>query len=181
MRLQQIVSGFVNDENGTAHRLPCPRLDVLEDLLTSIDASAKIIIWATFKENYKQIAEVCQRVGRVYKELHGDISHKDREIGMNEFRTDPSVTVMIANQGAGGVGVNLVEASYSIYYSKGFKLEDDLQSSARNYRGGSEMHSKITRIDLVCNGTIDELINEALENKEQIGNQILGWSKNMQL
>ena len=181
LRLQQIVSGFVNDENGTAHRLPCPRLDVLEDLLTSIDASAKIIIWATFKENYKQIAEVCQRVGRVYKELHGDISHKDREIGMNEFRTDPSVTVMIANQGAGGVGVNLVEASYSIYYSKGFKLEDDLQSSARNYRGGSEMHSKITRIDLVCNGTIDELINEALENKEQIGNQILGWSKNMQL
>jgi len=181
LRLQQIVSGFVNDENGTAHRLPCPRLDVLEDLLTSIDASAKIIIWATFKENYKQIAEVCERVGREYRELHGDISHKDREIGMNEFRTDPKVTVMIANQGAGGVGVNLVEASYSIYYSKGFKLEDDLQSSARNYRGGSEMHTKITRIDLVCTGTIDEMINEALERKEDIGKNILGWSKNMEI
>ena len=100
---------------------------------------------------------------------------------MNAFRTDPEVGVMIANQGAGGVGVNLVEAGYSIYYSKGFKLEDDLQSEARNYRGGSEIHEKVTRIDLVATGTIDELVTEALENKMQISENILGWKEQMKL
>lgn len=181
LRLQQIVTGFVNDEHGTSHRFPCPRLEVLEELLTSIDPQAKVIIWATFKVNYEQIAEVCTKVGREYRELHGNITHADREKNLTAFRSDPNVTVMIANQGAGGVGINMVEASYSIYYSKGFKLEDDLQSEARNYRGGSEMHTKITRIDIVCPGTIDELINEALQAKQQIGDKILGWTEGMKL
>ncbi len=181
LRLQQIVTGFMKDEDGTSHRLPCPRTDVLTELLSDIDPNAKIIVWATFKENYKQIAEVCKEVGRKYVELHGDISHKDRETNLTAFRGDPSVTVMIANQGAGGVGVNMVEASYAIYFSKGFKLEDDMQSEARNYRGGSEVHAKVTRIDITCPGTIDELVNEALQGKKQIGNEILGWRENMKL
>ena len=120
-------------------------------------------------------------MGRTYVELHGEISHKDRETNLTAFRGDPNVTVMIANQGAGGVGINMVEASYAIYYSKGFKLEDDLQSEARNYRGGSEVHDKVTRIDIVAAGTIDELITEALHSKQQIGNEILGWRENMKL
>ena len=86
---------------------------------------------------------------------------------------------MIANQSAGGVGINLVEASYSIYYSKGFKLEDDLQSEARNYRGGSEIHTSVTRIDLVTPNSIDELVNEALASKQQISDNILGWKEQM--
>jgi len=175
LRLQQIVSGFVKDETGDVHRLPCPRLTVLEQLLTDIVPGNKVIVWATFKENYKMIAELCDKLEYTYAQIHGDISHKDRQEQMEEFRTNPNVRVMIANQGAGGVGINLIEASYSIYYSKGFKLEDDLQSEARNYRGGSEMHSKITRIDLVAKGTIDELVTEALALKQDIGQKILGW------
>jgi SNF2 family DNA or RNA helicase len=82
---------------------------------------------------------------------------------------------MIANQKAGGVGINLVEASYSIYYSKSFSLEDDLQSEARNYRGGSQMHHRVTRIDLVARGTIDELITSSLANKQDVSQTILDW------
>jgi len=176
LRLQQIVSGFVKDESGECHRLPCPRVEALADILSNLSSDTKVIIWAVFKENYKVIAEVCEKVGRTYRELHGEVSHVDRIKNLKDFREDPNVTVMIANQGAGGVGINMIEASYSIYFSKGFKLEDDLQSEARNYRGGSEMHTKVTRIDLVCKGTIDELINQALAQKQNIGEQILGWT-----
>ena len=98
---------------------------------------------------------------------------------MNDFRTNSDVRVMVANQAAAGVGINLVEASYSIYYSKNFSLEHDLQSEARNHRGGSEMHDKVTRIDIVAKGTIDELITEALMNKQNIGEQILGWKEQL--
>jgi SNF2 family DNA or RNA helicase len=82
---------------------------------------------------------------------------------------------MIANQAAGGIGVNMVAASYSIYYSKNFSYGDDAQSESRNHRGGSERHEKITRIDLVCPQTIDELVNEALKAKKNIGELILEW------
>jgi len=83
------------------------------------------------------------------------------------------LSVIIANPAAGGVGISLIQASYAIYYSKGFSLEADLQSEARNHRGGSEMHEKITRIDLVARGTIDEVVNEALKSKLNVAEQIL--------
>lgn len=176
LRLQQIVSGFAKDEAGKVHRLDSvPRMAVLEDLLVDLTPQHKVIVWSVFKENYVMIAELCTKLGLKYREIHGDIAQKDREQNMQDFRKEPEVRVMIANQGAGGVGVNLVEASYSIYYSKGFKLEDDLQSEARNYRGGSEIHEKITRIDLVAPDTIDDLISEALRNKQNVADNILSW------
>lgn len=182
LRLQQIVSGFAKDEDGKHLRFEnVPRLAALKELLEDIvvDGGHKVIVWATFKENYAMIAEVCKGLNLGYTEIHGDVSGKEREGNMNAFRTDPDTKVMIANQGAGGVGINLVEASYAIYYSKGFRLEDDLQSEARNYRGGSQVHTKVTRIDLVTPGSIDDLVTEALANKQSISDNILGWKERM--
>lgn len=182
LRLQQIVSGFVNDEQGNPIRFKnVPRLDALEELLEDlvVDGKKKVIVWATFRENYRMIEEVCERLKIKYVDITGDT--KDKEGNMKKFREDPEIGVCYANQGAGGVGINLVEAGYSIYYSKGFKLEDDLQSEARNYRGGSEIHQSITRIDLVTPLTIDELVSDALANKLQISENILGWKEHMKL
>lgn len=176
LRLQQIVSGFAKDEDGVVHRFAeCPRLDALKEILEDLTPNSKVIVWATFIENYDMIAELCTRIGVKYTTLTGADSAAQKNANIDEFRTDPSVRVMIANQSAGGVGVTLVEASYMVYYSKGTRLEDDLQSEARAYRGGSEMHTSITRIDLVCAGTTDEHITESLLNKQQIGEQILNW------
>ena len=175
LRLQQIVSGFAKDEHGNIHRLDCPRLKVLEELLDDIARNHKVIVWAVFHENYKMIAELCDALKLPYREIHGGITGPQVQQNMEDFRKDPEVRVMIANQRAGGVGVNLVESDYSIYYSKGYSLEDDLQSEARNYRGGSEIHKSVTRIDIVCPGSIDELVNEALTAKQTISDKILSW------
>ena len=176
LRLQQIVSGFAKDEEGVVHRFSdCPRLDALQELLEDLVAGHKVIVWATFIENYAMVEELCTRMGVKYTTLTGSDTAAQKNENIDEFRSNPDVRVMIANQSAGGVGVTLVEADYMIYYSKGTRLEDDLQSEARAYRGGSEMHSSITRIDLVCAGTTDEQITESLLNKQQIGEQILNW------
>lgn len=180
LRLQQIVSGFAKDDAGNIHRLEAPRLKVTRELLEDLTPHHKVIIWAEFHENYKMLQELCESMKIGYREIHGGVSHKDRIENMHAFRSDPTVRVMVANQGAGGVGINLVEASYAIYYSKGFKLENDLQSEARNYRAGSESHEKVTRIDIVAKGTIDELIAEALTNKQNISERILSWNQQLQ-
>jgi len=173
LRMQQILSGFAKDDEGTIHNLECPRLAALEEILEDLTPNHKVIVWAVFKENYKDIAAICQKLNIKFAELHGEIKDKNTEI--DKFRLEEDCRVMIANQGAGGVGINLIEANYSVYYSKGFSLEHDLQSEARNYRGGSEMHSKVTRIDLIAEGTLDELINDSLANKQKISEVILEW------
>jgi SNF2 family DNA or RNA helicase len=175
LRLQQIVSGFAGAEDGAIPFKDCPRIKVLEELLEDLTPHHKVIVWATWHANYKAIEDLCAKMKIGYKSLTGLVGHKDREDNMDAFRNDQRIRVMIANQSAGGVGVNLVEASYAIYYSKGFKLEDDLQSEARNYRGGSEIHQKVTRIDIICPGTIDELVTDALAKKQRVSDEILSW------
>lgn len=180
LRLQQIVSGYAKTESsimqleGGVHRFKdIPRIEALRELLEDLAPNHKVIVWACFKENYAMIREVCESLKLDYIELHGEISHKKRDESIERFRSEESVRVVIGNQGAGGIGINLVEASYAIYFSRNFSLEQDIQSEARNYRGGSEQHLKITRIDLVCPQTIDEEVLEALANKQAIGEQVL--------
>lgn len=176
LRMQQIVTGFCKTESGVNVRInKNPRIEALEELLEDLTLSHKVIVWACFKENYEQIRESCRRLKLGYAELHGETI--DRNANINAFRNDHNCRVLIANQGAGGVGVNLIEASYSIYYSKTFSLEHDIQSEARNYRGGSEIHDKITRIDLVAPQTIDDVINQALEKKQDLVKNIIDLAK----
>jgi len=174
LRLQQITSGFIGTEDKGEHSFKSvPRLKVLHELLGDLTPDNKVIVWASFKNNYNEIRKICDDLKIEYVEINGDLSAKEKQESIQKFRTEVKYRVCIANPKAGGVGVNLIEASYSIYFSRGYSLEDDLQSESRNYRGGSECHDKVTRIDLVCRGTIDEIILRALRKKQSIADRIL--------
>lgn len=176
LRLQQIVSGHVRyenegDVNGTLTIKDNPRKEALKEILEDIGPNHKILIWAVFHANYDDIRSVCDELEIGYTEIHGLV--KDKDANANKFRTDPNCRVLIGHPGSGGIGLNLVEASYMIYYSRSFSLEYDLQSEARNFRGGSEMHQKITRIDIVAQNTIDELVLKSLASKQELSDKIL--------
>jgi SNF2 family DNA or RNA helicase len=177
LRLQQIVSGFVSVEDTDGEksvvRFKNKRKEVLKDLLEELTVKNKVLVWAVFKENYKDIREVCEKLGVGYVEVHGEISEKDKFQAVDDFNNSKDVRVLIGHPGSGGIGINLVSASYSVFYSRSFSLEYDIQAEARNYRGGSERHAKITRIDLVAPGTIEEQVLNALASKKKIGYEVL--------
>ena len=178
LRLQQIVSGFIPvTTEGVEEKIiefeDNPREVALTNLLEEITPGNKVIVWASFKQNYEAIRRVCERVGVKYVEITGQRTEKQKAEAVKLFREDDSYRVCIANQKAGGVGLNLIEASYSIYYSRSYSLEDDIQSEARNYRGGSERHDKVTRIDLVCRGSVDDIVLDTLKQKQNLAEKIL--------
>ena len=179
LRLQQIVSGFVKVEGGEEKSLQVepakmlPREQTLHELLEELAPYHKVIVWAVFKHNFKQIATICKKLKLDYVEVHGGISAKGKQESIDAFNKDEKTRVYIGHPGAGGIGVNLTVAPYCIYFSRDFSLEHDLQSEARNHRGGSERHDKITRIDLVCKDTIDEIVLKMLANKSELGEKLL--------
>jgi SNF2 family DNA or RNA helicase len=189
LRLQQIVSGFCKTEDGTEVEIKDnPRLAVTAELLEELTPRHKVIIWASFKRNYKQLARTCEERGIEYVELHGGIPTAVRNENIKRYQKDPKCRVVIANQHAAGIGVNLVEhasivgpggASYALFYSRNFSYEDDTQAQSRNHRGGAEVYEKITRIDLVAPGTIDELGLAALAAKKQVADLILDWAEKL--
>jgi SNF2 family DNA or RNA helicase len=174
LRLMQIASGYVRTDDGAETQLKdTPKMEALRELLEELTPNHKVLIWAVFRENYAQIKSVCESLGIRYVEVHGDISSKQKFENVDAFTRDPLVRVFIGHPGSGGIGINLVAASYSIFYSRTFSLEQDLQAEARNHRGGAEIHDKITRIDLICQGTIEELVLKKLADKVEVSEKIL--------
>ena len=176
LRMQQILSGFLKLEDGTIHRFdPNPRAKALKELLEDIAYHHKVIVWSIFHEDHEVVRNVCKDLKLQYAELTGLISDKQAQI--DQFQKDDQCRVMIASQAAGGTGVNLTEASYMVYFSRGYSLEHDLQSEARAYRGGSEKHKSITRIDLITENTIDVAVLKALQGKKDLSTDILQLAK----
>lgn len=173
LRLQQIVSGFLVLEDKSVKHFENNRIKALEDLLLDLTPTHKVIIWAVFKENYKAIREICEKNKIKYVECHGETKEKDKLTVADKFNSDQGTKVFIGHPISGGVGLNLTSSDISIYYSRDFSLEADLQSESRNHRGGSNIHQKITRYDLTCQGTIDELILQKLANKEVLGEALI--------
>jgi len=173
LRLQQLLCGIFKTDLGEIKRIPHNRCKVLKDYLEDLTPKHKIIVWTVFVDTYDEIGKVCEELGVKHAFLTGKQTTKQKQESIESFNNDPEVRVIIANQAAGGTGINLTSSSYSLYYSRSFNLESDIQSEARNYRGGSEQHEKVTRIDLVTPGTIDEAMLDALANKEKMSEAIL--------
>jgi SNF2 family DNA or RNA helicase len=180
LRMLQVASGFVMTDDGIIHEFDdVPRLDLVEELLNEIvvEENNKCILWCSYKHNYKMLAKVCDKLKIKYVFMTGEQNTNEKRESEVAFQKDPSVKVIIANRGAGGIGVNLTAASYSIVYSRNFSLAEELQSEARNHRGGSEVHDKIVKIDLCIKDSIEEAQLQALKNKHQISTDILDMIK----
>jgi len=178
LRLQQIVSGHIPLEllDGKKKMYEFsknPRSAALSELLHDLTPHHKVIVWAVFKQNYEKIKEVCEGLKIGYVECHGGINPKQKQENVDQFNTDEETRVFIGNPGSAGIGINLIASDISIFYTRNFSLENDQQAEARNYRGGSEIHKKITRIDIVTPGTIDEQVMLALASKKDIGYNVL--------
>lgn len=180
LRMLQILSGYIQVETEENEKISVllkgnPRLQRLTELLEELTPDHKVIVWCNFQENYREIARVLRDREIEFAELTGQT--KDRQAEIVRFQNYPKCRVMISNPQAGGVGVNLTAASYAIYFSRGWSLGDRLQSEARNHRGGSEIHDKITLIDLVAPGTLDEDVLAALLRKENFSENVLARLK----
>ena len=178
LRLQQLICGIFTNVDGEVKQFLINRLKICKDLIEEItaDKANKIIIWSVFKPTYEQLQNVCDDLKISYVMLTGLQSRYEKQESMDAFNNDPGTRIIIANQSAGGTGTQLQAANYEIYYSRSFKLEDDLQSNARAYRAGQKR--KTTRIDLITPDTIDSRIVEVLAGKRKHAEDILAVKNN---
>ena len=87
------------------------------------------------------------------------------------FQEDPETIFFIGQPMTGGRGITLTAASLSVFYSNSYDLEIREQAEARNHRIGTA--NKVTYIDLVSKGTVDEKIIYSLRNKINLATSVL--------
>jgi SNF2 family DNA or RNA helicase len=173
MRLHQICCGHVKLDDGSEVDFPNNRIDELLAALEEVDG--KVIIWANYR---KDIERIKNRLQHDYgmtavASYYGDTEAEERQEVVTRFQ-DPndSLRFFVGNPRTGGYGLTLTAAKTVIYYSNNFDLEVRLQSEDRAHRIGQT--SKVTYIDLITPGTVDEHIVKALRNKINIASAVLG-------
>ena len=173
LRLMQITAGIFTNSEGEITVLKTNLEAEAKALLESICSNKenKVILWSIFKQTYKVLADLCDSLGIKYVFLNGLQSKDEKDEAKRAFNHDKEVQVIIANQAAGGTGVNLTAANYDIYYSWDFSLEKHLQSAARAYRGGQTRAYTSYRLTTV--DTIAERSLAALEAKAANAENIL--------
>ena len=173
MRLQQIVCGHVTLDSGEVVSLPNNRMN---ELLAVIEESrGKIVIWAHFRYDIEAIKNALQKAYGMTSvaTYFGDTPDEERPEIVARFQ-DPNsdLRFFVGQPRTGGYGLTLTEAHTMIYYSNGYDLEVRLQSEARIDRFGQV--NKMTYVDLVSPGTVDDKIVTALLQKMNIANEVMG-------
>jgi SNF2 family DNA or RNA helicase len=173
MRLHQICCGFLQPDEGEIQPLANNRLKEL--LSVSEEVQGKAIIWASWTYDIQQIADALRdRFGPdSVATYYGGTPQDERQETVNRFQDkDSSLRFFVGQPRTGGYGITLTAANTVIYFSNSYDLEIRLQSEDRAHRIGQT--NKVTYIDLVSSGTIDEKILKALRQKIDIAGQVLG-------
>jgi len=176
LRLHQITCGFVKTDTGEEIDIDNNRIDELIDVLAEMQG--KVIIWANYRRNIQEIVSTIEGLAgpRSVASYYGDTPEDERENVIRRFQ-DPNseLQYFVGNTQTGGYGITLTQSQNVVYYSNNFDLEKRLQSEDRAHRIGQT--NKVTYVDLVSKGTVDEKIVKALRSKLNLAQEVLGDEK----
>ncbi|MCZ1265464.1 DEAD/DEAH box helicase [Paenibacillus tundrae] len=113
--------------------------------------------------------------------LHGGTSKTGRDRMIDEFqsRTLPAAeqpSVFILSIKAGGVGLNLTAANHVFHFDRWWNPAVENQATDRAYRMGQTKDVQVHKF--ISLGTLEERIDEMLESKQQLSDNIITSSEN---
>jgi len=173
IRLHQITCGHITFDDGTTKEIKSNRMNELLNILDEVDG--KVIIWANYRFDIKNIQQtLSEKFGsNSVATYYGDTKDKDRQDIVEKFQDkNSSLKYFVGNPSTGGYGLTLTAAHTVVYYSNSYDLEKRMQSEDRAHRIGQV--NKVTYVDMIAEGTVDEKIVRSLRSKIDIASEVMG-------
>ncbi|WP_094095165.1 DEAD/DEAH box helicase [Paenibacillus physcomitrellae] len=104
--------------------------------------------------------------------LHGSVPKKERDEMVHAFQEGSGPPLFILSLKAGGVGLNLTRANHVIHYDRWWNPAVENQATDRVFRIGQEKNVEVHK--LICQGTLEERIDELIERKKALSEQVVG-------
>ena len=174
LRLMQLTGGFLTaDESTRPKQVNTAKLDALADIVDDyvVDAGKKLVIFARFRAEIAAIENLLRLRKIQYGSIYGDVLMEERGKIVEDFQTNPDTKVFVAQIQTAGLGITLHAASTAVFYSYDYNYANYAQALARIHRIGQRL--PVTYIHLVVDGSIDEKILAALENKEDMAKTVV--------
>ena len=161
------TGGFEEKESGKFLRLR----EICEIIY---EKREKVLVFTQFKEITEPLhgflEDIFHRKGLI---LHGSVAVGKRKKLIEQFQSpDYQSPFMVLSLKAGGVGLNLTEASHVIHFDRWWNPAVENQATDRAFRIGQKknviVHKFLTR------GTVEEKIDMMLEDKSRLSQDVIG-------
>jgi SNF2 family DNA or RNA helicase len=164
LRLQQLTGGWLKLDDGQSRRVDWSKQKLLEDTLEDIGPEEPVVVFCRFHADLDAVHEACASLGYTSLELSG------RRVELDRWQAGEA-QVLAVQAASGGVGVDLSNARFALYYSLSFSLGEYDQARSRVHRPGQT--KPVEHIHLVVKDSIDGMILSALERRAEVIELIL--------
>lgn len=169
-KMQQILQGFVIDEDGEYHRLKdCPRMEMLMEICEATDE--QVLIWTPFPSDIEEIERRLRDAGKEVVSYYGDTDKKFQRKANAEAYQSSKAQFFVGNPAVGGTGLDLYNTGIMIYYGHTYSLIQREQSEERVPRPG--LKKAWLKIDMVSTNTFEHKIMDAVETKQDIAKYLM--------
>ena len=174
MRFKQLCnhpSQWLGD--GAWHAEDSGKFARLRELAEVIAAKQeKVLVFTQFRETTEPLAAFLGSIfGREGLVLHGGTAVAKRRELVTRFQEDELTPFFVLSLKAGGAGLNLTAASHVIHFDRWWNPAVENQATDRAFRIGQQKNVLVHKF--ICRGTIEERIDELLEAKRQLVNDVL--------
>jgi non-specific serine/threonine protein kinase len=132
----------------------------------------KALVFTQFREITDPLAgflgEVFGRPGLV---LHGGTAVAQRRKLVEAFQRDDGPPFFLLTVKAGGSGLNLTQAAHVIHFDRWWNPAVENQATDRAFRIGQKQNVLVHKF--VCRGTIEERIDQVIEDKKSLSTELL--------
>jgi superfamily II DNA or RNA helicase len=132
----------------------------------------KVLVFTQFRETTEPLAAFLGSIfGREGLMLHGGTPVAKRRELVKRFQEDEQTPFFVLSLKAGGAGLNLTAASHVIHFDRWWNPAVENQATDRAFRIGQQRNVLVHKF--ICQGTVEERIDQLIESKQQLVNDVL--------
>lgn len=149
------------------------KLDDIKDRLDQLVAQGhKALIFSQYVSDASGVAAAATYLKDFAPlTITGDLPQQQRTDIIERFKTRAEHKVLILSLHAGGLGLNLQEASYVFHLDRWWNPAIENQAEDRSHRFGQTV--KVNAIKYCCAGTIEERIDKILKQKQALFDDLI--------
>lgn len=177
MKLKQVCNHpahFLGDRTSTILTGRSGKLNRLSEMLEEVLAVAdRALIFTQFTEMGEMLVQhLTATFGEEPLYLHGGVPARQRDEIVARFQHTRGPRVFVLSLKAGGVGLNLTEANHVFHFDRWWNPAVEDQATDRAFRIGQRRNVQVHKF--ICAGTLEEKIEQLIESKKGLANQIVG-------
>ncbi|KAF7729901.1 hypothetical protein EC973_003635 [Apophysomyces ossiformis] len=154
-------------------------LEILDETRRTTNGKEKTVVFSQFTSFLDLIERPLKNAGHKFIRYDGSLSIRKRDALLQEFYSDPSVTVLLVSTKCGSLGLNLTVANRVILMDIWWNPALENQAIDRVHRIGQTKNVEVHRI--FVNDTVEDRILELQKKKQDLCDGALGEGSGQKL